>query len=61
MIAHVLIFIITGLRPLFGPDLCKFPETCTRYAVRQLKQETLFKALIAITKRVASCSPINRL
>jgi len=61
MIARVLIFIITGIRPVLGPVTCKFPETCTPFAIRQLQEKSLGAAIIIIGKRILSCNPFNRL
>jgi len=56
-IGFILIFMIQGLRPLLGPAHCKYPISCTKYAVIQLKTKPLFTALWLITKRLISCNP----
>ena len=53
-------FIITGLRPLLGPACCKYPIGCTDFALDQLKEQPLHKALWAIVKRIASCNPLSK-
>jgi putative component of membrane protein insertase Oxa1/YidC/SpoIIIJ protein YidD len=57
MIKHAIIFFMTGLRPLLGPAACRFPLSCTHFAVEQLKKKSLVAALWAIIKRIAACQP----
>jgi putative component of membrane protein insertase Oxa1/YidC/SpoIIIJ protein YidD len=52
-----LLFIIVGIRPLFGPSECRFSVTCTQFAADQLHNKTFFYAVWAIVKRVVSCNP----
>jgi putative component of membrane protein insertase Oxa1/YidC/SpoIIIJ protein YidD len=60
IIVHVIIDMIVGLRPLFGPACCKFSVSCTEFAILKLKEESLGQALWQITKRLASCHPFYR-
>lgn len=55
----ILMFLITGIRPLLGPAACKFPVGCTQYAIEQLEQKRLFEALWIIIKRLLLCSPLH--
>lgn len=59
IIAHILWFLIKGLRPLFGPAHCKYPVSCTVYAHEQLKTESLLRAIKKIVIRVLSCNPFT--
>jgi putative membrane protein insertion efficiency factor len=54
------IFLIVGLRPLFGPGQCRFSVTCTQFATHCLQEKSFFSALWAITKRFISCNPFTR-
>lgn len=60
-IKNILQFLIAGLRPFLGPGLfgpvCRYPISCTQFALEQLENKPLFTALIAITKRIFSCGP----
>jgi putative component of membrane protein insertase Oxa1/YidC/SpoIIIJ protein YidD len=60
LIKKSLIFLLYGIRPYLGPAECKFTIGCTEYAVIQLNEQPLFKALWAIARRVLSCNPFNR-
>lgn len=56
--ARFLIFLIRGIRPLLGPPgCCRYTITCTNFAVQQLQEQPLHKALWRIGKRVLSCNP----
>lgn len=57
IIKKLLIVIISLIRPLLGPATCRFPDGCTRYAIRELQEKPLFIALWSITKRLLLCSP----
>lgn len=46
------------IRPLLGPATCRFPDGCTKYAVRTLEEKSLFIALRLIIKRLLLCSPL---
>ena len=48
---------LRGLRPLLGPEGCKFEVTCGNYAVGQLQNQTLLIALKNIITRLAQCIP----
>ena len=54
-IAKLLIFLLYGIRPLLGPATCKYPISCTDFAVQQLQEKPLAYACIAIIKRIVSC------
>ncbi|HEV2601005.1 MAG TPA: membrane protein insertion efficiency factor YidD [Candidatus Babeliales bacterium] len=58
---HLLITCITLLRPILGPAVCRFEETCTPYTIRQLREQNIFRAIWNSTKRLLSCSPLTRL
>lgn len=51
----ILIFLIVGLRPLFGIAHCRYAVSCTTFAKWQLEEKGLIKALWAIFKRILSC------
>ncbi len=57
LLNKILIFLITGLRPLLGIAHCRYAVSCTKYAVWQLEEQGLFVALWEICKRVVSCNP----
>jgi putative component of membrane protein insertase Oxa1/YidC/SpoIIIJ protein YidD len=54
----IIIFLITGIRPIFGIAHCRYPVSCTKFAVWQLEEKRLLMALWAIDKRVLSCNPL---
>jgi putative component of membrane protein insertase Oxa1/YidC/SpoIIIJ protein YidD len=56
--AGVFMFFILGLRPLFGIAHCRYAVSWTKFAVWQLEEKSLCKALWAIFKRVISCNPL---
>lgn len=58
VINKVIIFLITGIRPLFGIAHCKYAVSCTKFAVWQLQERVLWSALWEIGKRVVSCNPL---
>lgn len=61
-IAQLLSLLIQLLRPLLGPDkICPFTVGCTQYAIMQLKEAPLKRALIRIVKRLALCNPFTNL
>jgi len=57
IIAHTLLFLINGIKPLLGPSHCKYPISCSEFAEIELKNKPLFTAIWNITKRVLSCNP----
>ncbi|HRN77963.1 MAG TPA: membrane protein insertion efficiency factor YidD [Candidatus Dependentiae bacterium] len=59
IINKLIIFIISGLRPLLGPAHCKYPVTCTPYAIEQLNTQPLHRALGLIIRRILSCNPFG--
>jgi putative component of membrane protein insertase Oxa1/YidC/SpoIIIJ protein YidD len=56
----ILITVLVGLRPLLGPAACRYEIGCTQFAVIQLQNLPLHKALWAIGCRVVSCNPFLR-
>jgi putative component of membrane protein insertase Oxa1/YidC/SpoIIIJ protein YidD len=54
----IVIFLITGLRPLFGIAHCRYQVSCTKFAVWQLEEKPLMQAIWEIVKRVISCNPL---
>jgi len=61
IISQIVIFVISGLRPILGPAECRFPIGCTEYAIEKLKNEPFLKAFKAIFKRVLRCNPWSKL
>jgi putative component of membrane protein insertase Oxa1/YidC/SpoIIIJ protein YidD len=55
---NFVIFLIVGLRPLFGQAHCKYSVSCTQFATEQLQTNSLLPAVWAIVKRVFSCNPL---
>jgi putative component of membrane protein insertase Oxa1/YidC/SpoIIIJ protein YidD len=53
------IFLIVGLRPLFGVAHCRYEVSCTKFATEQLQKEAFVCAMWHIIKRVLSCSPLS--
>ncbi len=53
-------FILRGTRPLLGKTHCRYPLSCTNYALLQLKEQPLIIALWRITKRVIVCNPFYK-
>lgn len=60
MIVFILIGMIIGLRPLFGPAHCRFSVSCTEFAILKLKEEPLGRAIWQIFKRLSRCQPFYR-
>lgn len=58
LLNKIIIFLIIGLRPLFGLAHCKYVVSCTQFATEELQQKSLLPAVWAIIKRVCSCNPI---
>lgn len=62
MIKRCIIACITVIRPLLGPEgSCRYEQPCTDFAAMELKDKTLFFALISISKRVLLCNPLTSL
>lgn len=63
LISHVLAtllrFLISGLRPLLGPAACRYEVGCTQYALIQLQDQPLHKAIWLSMKRLLSCNPFT--
>lgn len=57
LINRILIKTIVCIRPFLGPAQCRFYETCTPYAIRQLKEKPPHSAIICIIRRLLFCSP----
>jgi len=57
LLNRAIIFLITGIRPLFGVAHCKYAVSCTKFATIELQENSLLPALWAIIKRVCSCNP----
>lgn len=55
--ALLIIVVLQTVRPLLGPDTCRFSLTCTKYAVKQLREKPLLIALPLILKRLWACRP----
>ncbi len=63
ILSNLLIGLIIGLRPLLGPSpsgFCRYKIGCTEFAINQLENQTLFKAIYLIIKRLFSCNPFNK-
>jgi putative component of membrane protein insertase Oxa1/YidC/SpoIIIJ protein YidD len=55
----IVIFLIVGLRPLFGVAHCRYAISCTKFATWQLQEKAFLPALWEIIKRVCSCNPLS--
>lgn len=55
-IKKTLLFCIITIRPLLGPANCRFPVTCGKFAIDQLKNKPLGHALFNIIKRLLDCA-----
>ncbi len=53
-------FVLRGTRPLLGNTHCRYPLSCTHYALLQLKDQPLITALLRIIKRVLLCNPLYK-
>jgi putative component of membrane protein insertase Oxa1/YidC/SpoIIIJ protein YidD len=61
LLSRLFIFLIQGIRPLLGGQgCCKYSVTCTQFAINQLKERPLHRALWHICKRVLSCNPFTK-
>jgi len=61
LVNRVLAFLLAGLRPMLGPPArCRFTVSCTEFALLQLRERSLGRALWAIIKRLLSCHPFAR-
>jgi putative component of membrane protein insertase Oxa1/YidC/SpoIIIJ protein YidD len=60
LLNKAVIFLIVGLRPLFGTAHCKYAVSCTKFATMQLQDNSLLPAIWAIVKRVLSCNPLTQ-
>lgn len=59
VIRELLVVAIFGLRPWLGPAACRFPVSCTSYAIEQLKADQSFIiACFNIISRLLSCNPL---
>lgn len=58
LINKAVIFLIVGLRPLFGIAHCRYAVSCTKFATWQLEEKSFLSAMWAIIKRVCSCNPL---
>lgn len=45
------------LRGYFPFGACRFEETCSQYAVRQIKERGFMLSILPLTKRLLSCQP----
>lgn len=57
LLNNVCIALYYLLRPLLGPAQCQFELSCGLYAIKQLQEQSLLRALVAICKRLWLCSP----
>ena len=60
LLAHFILFLIEGLRPLLGPSNCRYPIGCTTFAREQFEKESFLKAFKNTTLRVLSCNPFTK-
>jgi putative component of membrane protein insertase Oxa1/YidC/SpoIIIJ protein YidD len=58
LLNKIIIFLIVGLRPLFGVAHCRYVVSCTKFAAEQLQEKTFYVALWEIIKRICSCNPL---
>ncbi len=54
-----LAFMYQTLRPFLGLTVCIYPESCGRYALRQLEAKPFWISVPLILLRLLSCNPIN--
>ena len=54
----IAIFLITGIRPIFGLAHCRYQVSCTKFAVWQLQEKGFIEASWTIFKRILSCNPL---
>lgn len=59
-VSFVLIYALLGLRPLLGAAQCRFEQSCTKYAVEQLREKSIVVAAWLILLRLLSCNPFYR-
>lgn len=59
-VTTTLIFLIKTIRPLLGPASCKFPISCTEFAITALSSLPFHKAVYATVKRVFYCNPFTK-
>lgn len=60
LLSNILIFLLRGIRPLLGTTHCRYPISCTNYAILQLQKQNLIIAFIRISKRVLFCNPFYK-
>ncbi len=60
IITQLLAWTFQIFRPFLGPQsVCPFTIGCSEYALMQLKQQSLPRALKMIVKRLLLCNPIT--
>jgi putative component of membrane protein insertase Oxa1/YidC/SpoIIIJ protein YidD len=61
VIKHILSALILAIRPIMGcPGCCRYPISCTDYALFMLEHKRLLPALNLIIRRVLSCNPFTK-
>ncbi|OQA36093.1 MAG: hypothetical protein BWY54_00271 [Candidatus Dependentiae bacterium ADurb.Bin331] len=53
----LLINLLIAIRPLLGFASCKFPMSCTTFALAQLRDLPLVPACRSIARQVLACNP----
>ncbi|MFV0340394.1 MAG: membrane protein insertion efficiency factor YidD [Parachlamydiaceae bacterium] len=49
-----------GIRPLLGPQACRFYPTCTDYALQAVEKHGALKGSFFALKRVLKCHPFSK-
>ncbi|MBI2775004.1 membrane protein insertion efficiency factor YidD [Candidatus Dependentiae bacterium] len=57
MINQLLISLFQALRPFLGFASCKFPISCGNFAIMQLQDLPLRKAIPSIARQLVACNP----
>ncbi len=61
IVNYLLVELLKLMRPFLGIASCRFLHSCGDFALEQLRQKSLFKALCAICKRLLSCHPFSKI
>ncbi|HEX8964997.1 MAG TPA: membrane protein insertion efficiency factor YidD [Patescibacteria group bacterium] len=49
------------LQAIFGPNICRYKESCSSYAKRVIKTYGVFKGVPLAFIRLLSCQPFGRI
>ena len=54
-------FLSPVIHAVFGPQVCRYKETCSQYAIRVIREKGITKGIPQAIRRLLSCQPFAKI